>query len=166
PAIALDGADIALTRPSACETACARHGVSWRYSELSSEASIWEEVDPTALLAFSQTISAALSRELLGAIPKRPTLVCPATDTGIGRMLILDHDRDAAQYLGAAVELCHQIGAKPIVLTIARSMRAALNRQQWAQSIVHGMGLSADFDVLAGREIRNTALAIARWRRC
>src|SRR5262249_44111158 len=101
-----------------------------------------------------------------GAIPKRPTLVCPATDTGIGRMLILDHDRDAAQYLGAAVELCHQIGAKPIVLTIARSMRAALNRQQWAQSIVHGMGLSADFDVLPGREIRNTALAIARWRRC
>jgi hypothetical protein len=81
-------------------------------------------------------------------------------------MLILDHDRDASPYLGAAVELCHLLGATPIVLTIARSMHAATDRQQWAQSAVHAKGFNAEFDLLVGLEIRNTVLAIARWRRC
>jgi hypothetical protein len=81
-------------------------------------------------------------------------------------MLILHHDPDAGAYLGGAVELCHLIGATPIILTIARSMSAATDRQQWAQETVRTKGLNAEFDLLVGLEIRNTVLAIARWRRC
>jgi hypothetical protein len=133
---------------------------------VSSAASICEEVDPGKLLAFSQTIPTKLKRELLGTMRERPTLVCSPTGTRIGRMLILDHDQDAGPYLGVAVELCHQIGATPIVLTVAGSMDAATSRQQWAQSTVQAKGLNAEFDLLVGFQIHHTVLAIARWRRC
>jgi hypothetical protein len=166
PTLASDGSDACLTRPVVCEAACVKQGVSWRYMEVPSEASIRGQVDSEGLLALSQTIPTKLKRGLLGTMAERPTLVCPSNDTRIGRMLILDHERDAASYLGAAVGLCHQIGAAPIVLTIARSMHAATERQQWAQKTIRSKGVHAEFDLLAVLEIRNTVLAIARWRRC
>jgi len=82
-------------------------------------------------------------------------------------MLVLDHERDAdPRYLAAAVQLCHQIGAVPIVLTIGRSMHTATDQQQRGQHTLHAAGLSADFDLLIGFDVRNTVLSIARWRRC
>jgi K+-sensing histidine kinase KdpD len=82
------------------------------------------------------------------------------------RVLVLDQDGDGERFLADAVQLCHERGATPIVLSVAVSERAARNRQARARAALGAAGLPAEFDLLASLNTQSAVAQVARWRRC
>lgn len=94
-------------------------------------------------------------------------LVCPDQWQPVTRVLLIHQECDGDQVmLARGVRLCVRLGARPIVLTVARSERFARQLQEAARKCLNNAGLFADFDYLVGAEIRHEALSVARWRRC
>jgi hypothetical protein len=81
--------------------------------------------------------------------------------------LLVDQESDGdGGFLPQAAALCQGLGAEPIVLTVARSERAAQARQEAARAALGQRGLKACFDFLVSAEARAAAVCIARWRQC
>jgi hypothetical protein len=70
------------------------------------------------------------------------------------------------QYLALAVQLCKELGCRPVILTLAKSERAARSLQQAALGQLTGMEVSCDFDFLVGVESLAAVASVARWRDC
>jgi hypothetical protein len=156
----------------ACASACARRGVRW-------EASHWHGavadglrplIGTSDLLVLGQALPRALKSTLLGESlrDRAPAvLVCPDTWTPLSRMLLLDQGSLLSdRLLVTAAELCRSFRAAPVVLTVARSERAAQLRQHAARAALAEHGLDADFDFVIGSDVHTAVVSVARWRRC
>jgi hypothetical protein len=83
------------------------------------------------------------------------------------RLLVVHDDcRHGSTFLAAAVEICRRFQATPVILTVARSERLAWSRQREAVTALADRGVSCDYDIMVGSEIRTAVAQAARWRRC
>ncbi len=150
---------------------CARANVRWQMSFWDgSVTGLRELARPTDLLALGQTLQPLLKKELLRAARRPgfpPMLVCSPTAPRASRALVVDQGgSDGRSFLTGAVGLCRRLQAHPIVLTVARSERAARSRQQVVRDVVAAGGLDADFDFLVGADVCTAVTQVAHWRRC
>jgi hypothetical protein len=128
------------------------------------------DVAPDDLLVFDQGLPAVQKQDLFRQALRDQApavLVCPATWVPLSRVLVVDQkDTPEEVFLRRAAALCRGLGTDSIVLTVARTERAARLRQATARETLAGAGLDADFDFLVGAEVRGAVASIARWRRC
>jgi hypothetical protein len=156
----------------ACAWACARRGIRWDLAkpERGDAAAFLQEAGPTDLVVCGQALPPATKRMLLHAQPlsRSPALlVCPDTWNRLSRILVLDQGKFASEpFLAAAARLGHRFQVGLLVLSVARSERAARERQLAARQALAPCGLNVDFDLVVGSEIREAATSVARWRRC
>jgi hypothetical protein len=155
-----------------CARACARRGVAWTASrhEGPMAAAVGQVVLPGDLLVLGASLPAEQKKQVLrkgfhGAEPA--ILVCPDDGQPWSRVLVLAEDDPPQEwFLAAAVDLCRCLRARPVILTIARSTRAARRRQDAVMDLVAGAGLSCDFDIVVGADVQAAVSHMARWRRC
>jgi K+-sensing histidine kinase KdpD len=81
-------------------------------------------------------------------------------------LLVHEHNQSDDTFIQSAIQLCHALGARPIVLTIARSERDAIIRGRALQKSLAAQGLSSEFDQFVGPGPAPAVLRIAAWRRC
>jgi len=155
-----------------CAGACRRLHVPWELSRGHEHlaASITEMVRPAELFVFGQALAPAQKKALL-----RPAmhnggpaiLVCPDSWSPLHRVLVVDEGRRSNdRFLGFAAELAGWFQAKAMVLTVARSERAARRRQRSAREALGSRGQEADFDLVVGSAVPAAVANVARWRRC
>jgi hypothetical protein len=150
---------------------CARQGIGWEFfrSEGARVTGIWEELEPDDLFVFGHALALNRKRELFRRAFSNPlftTLVCPNRWVALSRMLFLDDSpRPNERFLASAAQLARCFGVQPIVLTVARSEKAARQRQQFNQELLAGYGIRADFDSVVGSEVRAAVAHVAQWRR-
>jgi hypothetical protein len=125
---------------------------------------------PGDLLVLGAVLPAAEKKQLLRHAARcaaAGVLVCPGAWERWSRVLVLhEAPRPPEGFLTAAAEVCRYLGARPVLLTVARSERVAHRHQQAAREVLAGSGLGAEWDVVIGAEIRAAATRVARWRRC
>jgi hypothetical protein len=105
-----------------------------------------------------------LLRESL-ANPKAAVMVCPAAWSPPARTLIL-HQGSGTDFLDRVVPLCSCLAIRPVVLSVDRTERKAEERQELARAVCCRGGLSADFDLIAGCDVRTAVDRAARARGC
>jgi K+-sensing histidine kinase KdpD len=94
-------------------------------------------------------------------------LFCADAWESLARVLLVDQgDHGNERFLRTAVELCRRLEAAPLVLTVARSERAARARQQIVQATLADCNREAGLDYITGYETRVAIAHVARWRRC
>jgi hypothetical protein len=150
---------------AACAAACGQRGVPWETGSL--EDPLFE---PGTLLMLGSALPEAQRKVFLSQKLRDSgvaVLLCPDIARPCTRVLLLNDDSASQEgFLAAGVALCRELGARPVVLTVARSERLARQRQQAAQEALAGSGLGCDFDLIIGAEIRAAVGQVARWRRC
>ncbi len=157
-------------RESDLEAACTRRGVAWEVSRWEGPAGLDRVVRPTNLVLVGPSFPAAARKRLL--CPRAPgtspaLLVCPAARQDWSRVLVINDRTPAADgFLALAVQVGRRFGARPVVLTVARSERTAQVREQAARAALAGAGPGCDFDRVVGAEVRDAVARVARWRRC
>jgi hypothetical protein len=155
-----------------CARACAERGVLW-------DASVWrgaftrgveDFLRPAELCVFGDALPLPLKGELLRrALDSGSTslLVCPGSWSPASRVLILNQHREPWHcFLDHAFTLCRTLALTPVILTVARSERAARRGQQSAEERAARQGLHADFDFVVGWDVPTAVSRVARWRRC
>src|SRR5262249_31655113 len=91
------------------------------------------------------------------------TLRCAVPWQPRARLLILEEGRPlSSAFLQAAVRLSRGWSSEPVVLTVARTERAALRQQQRLQALAPD--LAAEFDSYVGPDVPGGVARIARWR--
>jgi hypothetical protein len=159
-------------RLRACAAACLRQGVAW-------EAFTWrgplaEGVEhfcrPVKLRVFGDAAPLAVRELLLRRSlddARTPFLVCPAGWQPVSRILVLYQERDPkSPFLAEVLPLCRAFAVAPVVLTFGRSEIEARRRQQIAEETFAAARAPADFDLIAGCEVRTAVAHVARWRKC
>jgi hypothetical protein len=156
---------------SECAAACARAGVSWEMLRRNGQATfeIPQSFGGDDLLVLGRALpvaqrQATLRRTLRHGAPG--TLFCPDQFVPLTRMLLLNQRNDPRDFLREGAELCRRLDIKLVVLTIAVSERQARHDEQLARETLTGLGLSCDFDFVAGSDVRAAVAGVARWRRC
>jgi hypothetical protein len=149
---------------AAC-AACGQRGVPWETGSL--EDRLFE---PGTLVMLGSALPEAQRKVFLSQKLRDSgvaVLLCPDIARPCTRVLLLNDDSATREgFLTTGVALCRDLGAWPVVLTVARSERRARQRQQAAQEVLAGSGLGCDFDLIIGAEIRVAVGQVARWRRC
>jgi K+-sensing histidine kinase KdpD len=123
-----------------------------------------EQCSSDLLVVRSQTpaLKTMLSERTVSSV-----LVCPQTWSPSSRFLLLDDGQaDSDAYLSRALELCRQLRIIPVLLTWARSERAALVRQERIRNLLGVSGPFAVFDTIVGGDLRAAVAGVARWRKC
>ena len=154
----------------ACGAACARVGVAWGAASWDWPLSpaIAACFQPTDLWVFGAALPEAVKVELLrqSEATAAPLLVCPQSWQPAARFLILhEPGAPASGFLLRAVQLCKAWRLPPVILTVARSQRAAQLGQDYAEEIAARQQCPADFDSLVGADIPGAAAQVAQWRR-
>lgn len=152
-----------------CGAACLRKGLSWD-SELvlrpADEAgAFFRDAD---LCAFGADLPSQLRDRLLReslARPRATVMICPASWQPHARTLIL-HRSSAGGFLDHAVSFCLGLGIQPVVLSVAASEGKAEERQGLARERCYDRGLAAEFDLIAGCDVRTALERAARARGC
>jgi hypothetical protein len=147
-------------------------GVRWQFRSVQAEEeeSTAPRVGPGDWLVFARSLRPFVSKIVqaqtrVGAAPV--TCCCAAECQPLSRLLVLHDDRAAEVLLLQSVaRLCQCLRATPVVLTLARSERAARRRQGRLQTEAMRAGLAAEFDFFAGAEAATAVIHIARWRHC
>ncbi len=122
---------------------------------------------PADLWVFGRSLPNGLQTNFMrSARAGTSLLTCPDQWEPLSRLLVLHENGDDGPFVRSAVRLCTSLGAQPIVLTVARSERIALIREQRLREALNGQGLDCDFDQLAGFGMGSAALRGACWRRC
>jgi hypothetical protein len=161
-----------VNRLRACEAACARQGVAWN-------AFTWRGPLADGVARFSRPVKLrvfgdasppavreTLLRRSLGDDPT-PFLFCPRTWQPASRVLVVYQERDVSSpFLADVLRLCRAFAVAPVVLTISRSEIEARRRQRLAEEAFAAARTPADFDLMAGCEVRTAVAHVARWRKC
>jgi hypothetical protein len=113
-------------------------------------------------LALSAVACRRLLREALGN-PMASVMVCPSDRRRDSRTLVLQHGDGT---LRPVLALCRALAARPVVLTVARTERRAEVRQKAARAAIADAGLDADFDLIAGCDLRTAVTRAAAARGC
>jgi hypothetical protein len=155
----------------ACGVACARKGVAWEAESLDeSLADAGGFFADAELSAFGADLPAGLSGRLLRASWRSPgasLMVCPRDGRPTARALVLvPRSGFDGGFLGRAASLCRTLAMPPVVLTADRSERRAEARQEAAREACRARGLDADFDLVAGCDLRTAVARAARARGC
>ncbi len=155
----------------ACGVACARKGVAWEAESLTEALPGGGEFFGDAeLSAFGADLPAGLSGRLLRASWRSPgasVMVCPRDDRSAERALVLvPRSGFDGGFLDRAASLCRTLATPPVVLTVDRSERRAEARQEAARAACFVRGLDADFDLVAGCDLRTAVARAARARGC
>lgn len=79
-------------------------------------------------------------------------------------MLLLDDRQSSRPLLAAVARLAGCFRTTPVVLTAARGVRVAAARQRLTREGLTAAGLHADYDLVAGSDVRSAAVHVARWR--
>jgi hypothetical protein len=96
-----------------------------------------------------------------------PRLLCPEEWQPLSRMLVVHEESGADEpFIRAAIRLCDALEARPIVLTVSRSERVALRREEAIRGALIGHGLHCEFAQFAGPDMGAAVLRVASWRRC
>jgi hypothetical protein len=163
-------AEAALTR--GCAAACGRSNVPWRLTRWPSYQldQLRDVVGCTDLLVVGHRLG-SLGRTVVAAqlarLDSPPVLVCPDVWKPVSRILVLDEGQAAnAGHLASGAAAARCFGAGLVVLTVARSERAAHVRQQAARATLARHGTAADFDFAVGSDLPEAVVQVARWRRC
>jgi nucleotide-binding universal stress UspA family protein len=153
----------------ACAAACAAAQVPWEVVSCG-EKSLRQLVQTEDLLVLGQALPAARKQELLREVElyqDLAVLVCSDEGSALTRVLLVDQDDSGKRpEWSTALELCRACRTSLVVLTVARSERAAQIRQQTAIEALSGCGVEVDFDLVVGSEVRTAVAHVARWRRC
>lgn len=152
--------------------ACARHGVRWELARWASPEgnSLWQILEPEDLLIFSHALPPDRKKTFLRESLRhagRAVLICTDSSMPVARVLLLHQGgQPNTVFLTRAAQLCAELGARAVVLTVARSERLALQQQQAAREALACCALRADFDLLVGTDVRAAVAHVARWRGC
>jgi hypothetical protein len=156
----------------ACAEACSRAHVPWQLSP-GADAGADQPArlaDPTDLLVVGQGLATgdkAVALQPVGRGDTPPVLVCPDSWQPLSRILVLDQGHEpTGSHLVAAAALARGFRAGLVVLTLARSERAARLRQHAAWTTLTPYGLDADFDFAVGSDVGTAVRHVARWRHC
>src|SRR5262249_19633791 len=134
-----------------CMEACVASGVllelsTWRGRAGPGMLRLLPEGD---LLVLGHAISPERKRELFreaGRSPGTAVLICPAEREPISRVLLIDQGTHSNyRLLSAAVNLARLFPFAPVLLTVARSARAAQQRQLAARQALGAMSWHMDF---------------------
>jgi hypothetical protein len=142
--------------------------VAYRHESLARDGPF--SLVPSDLLVLGARMTAAEKKRWL-RWPMRDrgpaVLFCPDVHEPWSRVLVVDDNRPHHQeFLTASVELGRLCQAKPVILTVARSEKAAWQRQLETQQALADRGLSCDHDIIVGAEMRTAVAQVAQWRRC
>jgi hypothetical protein len=156
----------------ACAAACLRSGVPW-------DSTPERERGPFAAGPFPRpgelgVFGAALAppvreRFLRQALRQAdaPVLICPRSWQPVSRVLVVyQHGDPGGRFLDGVAEVCRAFRVTPVVLTVAGSEREARLRQRRAEEAFAARGQPADFDFMAGWDVRTAVACVSRWRRC
>jgi hypothetical protein len=126
-------------------------------------------LDPADLVLVDHALPVHLKKLLFRQVCDRcqaTVLVSPEQWVPISRLLILDAgSHPSERFLANAAQLARSLQAFPVVLTVARSEEVARRRQQSARETLAHAGVSGDFDLMVGSEVRAAVIQVARWRR-
>jgi hypothetical protein len=155
----------------ACRAACVRKGV-YRETEFLlptpvGQGGFFREGE---LSAFGANLPFAMRDQLLReslARPKASVMVCSTVCPQVSRGLVLHQARgDGVKFLLRIVRLCRALAMSPVVLTVARSERRAADGQKLAREVFLSNRLDADFDLIAGCDVRTAVARAAHARGC
>ena len=154
----------------ACATACRRQGVPWDASPGPGGPGPEQFLRPAELGVFGDglppSVREPLFRQALRS-PDAPVLLCPRSWQPLSRVLVVHQHRGAGdRFLDRAAEVCRAFQVAPVVLTLAGSEREARLRRRLAEETFAARGQPADFDFIAGCDVRTAVACVARWRRC
>ena len=154
------------------EQASACCDVQWDLARWESHGGIrlWQALEPEDLLVFSHALSPLQKRSLLGESLGRTVpavLICTKDYVPISRVLLLHQAaRPNLCFLARAARLCADLGARIVVLTVARFERRARREQQAAREALACYGVDTDFDFLVGSDVQAAVASVAHWRGC
>src|SRR5262249_59131431 len=102
---------------------------------------------PGDLIVFGQALAQAKKHELFQRTLRGnalPFVLCSDECVPLARVLLLDDaDHSEEPYVRAVVDICSSFKASLVVLTVARSDRAARSRQDVARRLLLERGLAA-----------------------
>src|SRR6516225_6486003 len=113
---------------------------------------------PADFLLVSNSFLASQKRDVLRWVLRTSgpaVLICPDAWQPLLRMLVIDDGNNSGE----------QFLAQSVVLTVARTEKAAMARQQIARRVFADFGIAGDFDFIVGSEVRVAVANVARWRR-
>ena len=171
-AVARDAADPLPPRVlEACGVACARKGVSWDTDFLiGSPDKVRGFFRDSELSAFGAALPEEVRHRLVSESlrnPSAPVMVCSGVWRPGARTLILHQGYGSGiGFLKRVVPLCRTLATPPVVLTIARTERQAVERQGLAREVFHNQRLEVDFDLIAGCHVRTGVAWAAQARGC
>jgi K+-sensing histidine kinase KdpD len=94
-------------------------------------------------------------------------MVCSNETRPNARVLILHRDSvEGSDFLDQAVALCSALPRPPVVLTVGRTERRAMDLQSAAREAMGAGGLDADFDLIAGCNAAVAVEGAAKARNC
>jgi hypothetical protein len=152
--------------------ACSAKRVPWDLSTWQGPftSGVQEFLRSAELCVFGNALPPAVKDELLRRSLRAPlasVLVCPRSWQPVGRALVLqEHRQPGSRFLDAVVEVCRAFEVAPAVLTLAPSEAEARRRQKFAEQVLAGHRLPADFDFAAGSDPVRAVPLVARCRRC
>ncbi len=155
----------------ACRAACARRGVPCD-AEFAGTApdAVRGFFRAGELSVFGANLPAGLRERLLGETlrnPKAAVMVCSSAWRPVSRPLVLRQGRGpGVDFLKRAVPLCRAFPGRPVVLTVTASEVRAAAWEESARETLYNYGLDADFDLIAGCEVRTAVAWAARTRGC
>jgi hypothetical protein len=155
-----------------CAETCSRRGVSWRVTRYLPQdvSGVPDFLRPDDLFLLHQRPRSAQKQFLFrcaGDCNGPAVGVCPDTFTPLSRILYVHQDNQpAGAALASVVELCRDLEAPLVVLSLAGSEREAWQQQRAAEEAFATYRYPADFDLLVGWDLRSAVVRVAGWRRC
>jgi hypothetical protein len=165
---------VVLDRPEAAEFLAAKDWASRLRLPLVASALREGSLEPCALsgdlVVFGQGLPLTTKRQLLRqtqGIDGLGVLVCGETRAVSRRILVVPPATVRIRpMLTNVAPLCRGLAAELVVLTVARSERAAQQDRAEIEAALDACGLSAEVDSIVGVDAREAVVHIARWRRC
>ena len=154
-----------------CAAICRQNNVRWELSDRSGPdlGEAWSSIRRDDLLIFGRGLAHGEKKQLLRHAQRSNgpgVLICPDDMPALRRILLVQQDNLQEEFLRIAVGLCRCFQAGLVVLSVARSNRAAQTGEQAARRALANAGIETDFDVLVGSEVRVAVAHVARWRHC
>ncbi len=97
--------------------------------------------------------------------PHSVVMVCGPDRRPATRALVVDWGQ-GVRFLERVAALCRGFPRDPVVLSVAANEERAAERQEVARATLYRHGVDADFDLIAGCELRTAVARAARARGC
>jgi hypothetical protein len=166
--IAPDQIMASLKRVDVWSAACAERGVVMETNigrgEIQSD--LKHHLQPHSLCVLDYTQAHLLRQDRL---PESMAcyLVCAPNRVQTLSMLVLCHqERPCLGYLRTVAKFCQALETRPVILSAARTEQAAQIMQRYIQSVLESLELDADFDWIAGSDLRDCVGHAVSWLDC